>query len=152
MTKTHFAIGAVLAAALALTAVKAADFNPQPDPPAFSPDGVMSGETIRLAAVCSALTAASARGACTVDLEFDDLAGNMLKTETVTIAVGRAAFLDLALPAASRPARAEIIPCIKVHGRGMAAAASVEVFDTASGQSRYHAEALSPVAHLFIGQ
>jgi len=152
MTKKHLLIGAAIAAAAVLTTVKAADFNPQPDPPAFSADGVMTGETARLAVVCTSLTAATTNGSCTVDLEFEDLAGQMLKTETLTIAAGRGAFLDFAVPAAERPVRLEIIPCIKVHGRGMAVAASVEVFDTSTGKTQFHAEGLSPATHLIAGQ
>ena len=151
MTKKHLLIGAALAAAAVLSGLKAEDFNPQPDPPAFSPEGVMTGETARLAVVCTNLTVATATSTCTVDLMFEDLAGRMLKSETRTVKVGQGTFLDYTLPAAERSVRLEIIPCIKVHGRNVAVAASSEVFDSLTGKTQFHAEALAPVAHLIAG-
>ncbi len=145
----------VLASTAAITILATAalsdDFNPQPDPPAFAPDGILPGETARLAVYCARVFPGVATRACTVTFEFEDLAGQMLKTETKTIAAGQGGYLEYAVPAVQRTERVEIIPCIKVRGRGLAVTASVEVYETATGKTRYHADAMAPSAHMLIG-
>lgn len=158
MRKKHWwlmAAAAVLAAGLG--AVRVYGFNPQPDPPAFSPIGVLPGETVRLAAWCAGFSPAAA-ATCSVEFQFMDINGRDIKTETLMIASGRGGFVELALPAVQStpgflPAvqRQFIIPCIRVSGRGLGVTASAEVYETSTGKTQYHSDGFSPAIHLLFG-
>ena len=85
---------------------RAADFNPQPDPPAFGMIGITHEQTARLNVVnwgdvnpgpCRSRGGEVDPGPCRVQVEliFVDSQGNVLMRSTESLMPGHAAFLDL---------------------------------------------------------
>jgi hypothetical protein len=86
-------------------------------------------------------------------LSFEDASGATLKTETLSIPAGHIGFLELALPAVQRQERVdrvELLPNVKLRGRGLGVTASVEVYDSATGKLAYHADGFPPATHFLI--
>jgi hypothetical protein len=128
-----------------------AQFNPQPDPPAFGFVGINPGQTMRLIATCYAYLPAVQNG-CGVEFSVQDLQGNTIQKVTKTIPLGKGDYLDV--PAVQTPlelaGRREYLPIVKVSGRGVAVLPVVEVFD-GTGKTQVYTNPAMPAARALIG-
>ena len=103
-----------------------------PDPPAFGLVNLVPGESIRINVVCSLHGVGKAvPSTCTGDLMLHDADGNLLGSQTVTLAPGKST--SLAFDA--RAAAVGIEPCWMPASGSSRAIPSVEVFGTTSGQT-----------------
>ena len=107
-------------------AARAADFNPQPDPPGFGMMGVADGQTARLNVTIDLDPTRIPPDPYRVTLYFLNGDGRILTQQTFSLAVRQSAFLDYAAPrmplgarqrirpvAIAEPDANGIVPCIK---------------------------------------
>ena len=123
-----------------------AAFDPQPDPPAFGVVSITQNQTIRLNAVCSEHGAKGVPpGPCRAELMLHDAAGNVLVSQIVRLKPGQTTFLDYAVDLRTPPLeRVGIIPCVLPDPERGRLLPTVEVFDSATGQTAFHVYPVSP--------
>jgi hypothetical protein len=120
-------------------------FNPQPDPPGvYAVVGINPVETLRFHVSNIGGTAGSPPDPCKVQLGFLNMAGGLIKSNTVTLNPGQSTFLDLTfadMPSATVGAnRMQARPVFFAGPTDSCYAdSSAEVFETSSGQSRIFA-------------
>jgi hypothetical protein len=113
-------------------------FNPQPDPPCvWGMFGITPSETARLNVVNIRLPGIPP-GPCSVQLNFFNDSGKLLKQRAVVLNPGQAAFLDIAGVEAGGAFRNEMHPYVLLATGspvGCNAVSTLELFDTASGKT-----------------
>jgi hypothetical protein len=113
-------------------------FNPQPDPPAlFGMVGITPEDTLQLNIVNVEL-AGLPPGPCNVTLRFLNSSGIILKQQTVTVKTKQAASYTITGVEAGGGFRNEVHPVLLLtsnEATGCSAIGSVEVFNTASGET-----------------
>jgi hypothetical protein len=125
-------LGGALVAIVALARPTAA--SPLPDPPAFGLVNLAPGQSIRINVVCAPHGIGRVPpGPCAGQLMFHDGDGNMLSSQTVSLTAGKSA--SLAFDGAVRGGTVAIDPCWIPAPDSSRGIPSVEVFDTASGQT-----------------
>lgn len=137
------ALGVILALMAGSKMMKA--FNPQPDPPGvWGMIGVTPSDTMRLNVV-NMTFAGFPPDPCNVTLKFVNSNGAVLKQQTLTIKSTQAAFLDLTGVEAGGGFRTQVHPVLSMPASeptGCSAIGSVEVFNTASGETNFVAHPL----------
>ena len=112
-------------------------FNPQPDPPGvWGMIGVTPSDTIRLNVVNMQFSGFPP-DPCKVTLKFLDSTGKILEQQNLTINSTQAVSLDYT-PVGVASFRTEVHPVVSVpanESTGCSAVGSVEVFNTASGET-----------------
>jgi hypothetical protein len=127
-------------------------FNPQPDPPGFGIVGLMVSETMRTHAFCEDHTIAGVPpGPCSVLLEFRNGSNTVLKTTTLSLQPGHYGKLDLLgtdLKWNSGQVRQEIHPNVEFETGHVIL--TVQMFDTATGQTHAYVNAAVPRLSLMV--
>jgi hypothetical protein len=139
-------IAAAAAATLMAATGAAHAINPIPEPPAFGIVSVNADQTIRLNVVCWEHEAGGLPPtACSGELMFHDMAGNVVARQVVRLRPGGAALLDFSLGPRTGPATlVGIDPCWIPDPSSGRALPTVEVFDSASGRVARHVNPLTP--------
>jgi hypothetical protein len=121
-------------------------FDPQPDPPAFGVVSITPDQTIRLNAVCSEHGVNGFPAApCKAELMLHDAAGNVLVSQIVKLRPGQTTFLDYTVGLRTTPLdRVGIVPCVLPDPQRGRILPTVEVFDSATGQTAFLAAPVTP--------
>jgi hypothetical protein len=131
-----------------------AAFDPQPDPPAFGIISITPDQTIRLNAVCSEHGVNGVPPApCRAELMLHDAAGNVLVSQIVRLKPGQATFLDYTVGLRTTPSeRVGIQPCVLPDPQRGRVLPTVEVFDSATGQTALLVNPVTPRLSFVMGQ
>jgi hypothetical protein len=107
-----------LAVGILLLATRSkAQFNPQPDPPAFGLVGISFFDTLQLNSYCAVNDVPP--GPCSVRLQFSDSNGHVVNNVAATLQPGQSASLSLRGADMTRgTARMQILPAVQISGPG----------------------------------
>ncbi len=144
------ALAAVFGSAAFWTVAKVSAFNPQPDPPAFAAIQMLTSETAKLYATCSADSSFAVNpGPCEVQLTFRDQAGVTIRQTTLSLRPGQTGHLDLpAAEAGTADGVMLIVPSVRpsIGGRILPA---VQITDRTTNKTSLYAGPIAPRLSFF---
>jgi len=124
--------------------------NPQPDPPAFAAIQMLTSETVKLYATCSADSPFGVNpGPCEVLLAFRDQTGATIRQTSLSLRPGQTGHLDLpALEVGAADGLMLIVPSVRpsIGGRILPA---VQVTDRTTNKTSLYAGPISPRLSFF---
>jgi len=152
MNKRSLVIASVLGAAAFWTVSRVWAFNPQPDPPAMAAIQMLSSETVRLYAHCSAQAVRGVNpGPCAVALLFRDDQGNVLKATPAPLALrpGQTGVLELHGNEIARSAPGMVVAPEAWPDQSARVVMSVQVVDSLTGKTSLYSVSAAPRLSFF---
>lgn len=148
----QIAAAVALCAATLWTASRLQAFNPQPDPPAMAAIQMLTSETAKLYAHCSAQAAHGVNpGPCAVLLQFRDEQGNVVKSTATPLALrpGQTGILELDGREMVHSTLSLVLAPEVLPDRGRIVVASVQVVDTLTGKTSLYSGPAAPRLSFF---
>lgn len=143
------AIAAVFGSAAFWTVTKVWAFNPQPDPPAFAAIQMLTSETAKLYATCSADSPFGVNpGPCDVLLAFRDQTGATIRQATLSLRPGQTGHLDLPAVEVATDGLMLIVPSVRPSMGGRILPA-VQITDRTTNKTTLYAGPISPRLSFF---
>jgi len=145
-------IGVVLGAAAFWTVSRVWAFNPQPDPPAMAAIQMLTSETVKLYAHCSAQAVHGVNpGPCAVALLFRDDQGNVLKATPAPLALrpGQTGVLELHGNETARSTPGMVVAPEVWPDQGARVVTSVQVVDSLTGKTSLYGGPAAPRLSFF---